>query len=63
MRTFYVTFEYWTYTIEGETTTERDWTCIVLDENEKADHDTFIQALNRQGYTIDFIFGWSLMEE
>ena len=61
MRKFYVTFRHWTR--GWETTTERDWTYIVLEENEKADHDTFIRELNRQGYTIDFIFAWSLVEE
>lgn len=63
MRKFYVTFSHWTYTIEGGTTTERDWMCVVLEENEKVCHDTFIRELNRQGYTIDFIFAWSLVEE
>ena len=63
MRKFYVTFETWSYTIDDGGTTKRDWTYVVLEENEKADHDTFIRELNRQGYTIDFIFAWSLVEE
>lgn len=63
MRKFYVTFEKWSYTIDDGRTTERDWTYVVLEETEKADHDTFIRELNRQGYTVDFIFAWNLVEE